>query len=243
MEMKFPVAARASVAASAITLALTATACGGSANQSGKSVSSSFTATPTAASPGAFDTTSPTPDVAGRTPPSLPTPEALPTAPYASPGSSSPNAPALGTKQNVKQPSFPPCSEANSKLSVDPVARPLNHLLLTVTNTGTTACNAYHAPLLRFDQAVEAIQILASSQPQAVVTLAPGASAYAAINTSSADGGGTGAFMAGQVQVTSVDGIGSAGATTTLRLPRPTHVDSAAFATYWQGSSTDALAW
>ncbi|MER6401313.1 DUF4232 domain-containing protein [Kitasatospora sp. NPDC001603] len=247
MEMSFSTARRrVAVAAAATTLALAATACEGSSDDAAKSVSSSNVATPAAASLSAADTTSPTQAVAGAMPPPSRTPEVVPTSQDGSTGSPSPKdtSAAPATTKNVKQSSVPPCSEANSELAVDQVDRPVNHLLLTVTNTGTTPCDAYHAPLLRFEQAEEAVQILTGSQPQAVVTLVPGASAYAGINTSSADGAGTGAFTAGELRVTVVDRIGSAGAgTTTLRLPRPTYVDDAAFSTYWQGSSDDALAW
>lgn len=63
-----------------------------------------------------------------------------------------------------------PCGD-RVKVTYSKVSRPINHGLLTLTNTGSKACNAYHAPLLRFDEAQAATAINDHSRPQAVVTL------------------------------------------------------------------------
>lgn len=51
-------------------------------------------------------------------------------------------------------------------------------MLLTVTNTGSTACNAYYYPFLRFGEAQSTPPVIEESKPQAVVTVLPGESAY-----------------------------------------------------------------
>ncbi|MCX4818537.1 DUF4232 domain-containing protein [Streptomyces sp. NBC_01142] len=135
------------------------------------------------------------------------------------------------------------CTGANSKVTVSKVQRPLNHLLLTVTNTGSKACNAYHAPLLRFDDAQAATRIMDESRPQAVVTLAPGQSAYASILLSSADGSGGNGRTAKNLTVHFAprSGSGSTGAPAGLPLPADTYTDDSAGVSYWQSTMDAAL--
>ncbi|MFF8830786.1 DUF4232 domain-containing protein [Streptomyces sp. NPDC015131] len=136
-----------------------------------------------------------------------------------------------------------PCGE-DVKVTYAPVSRPLNHALLTLTNTGSTPCDAYYAPLLRFDDAQAATAVDEGSRPQAVVTVAPGESAYAGLMLMSADGSGS---EGGTVKTLSVyfaprDGQGSTDAPpATVDLPADTYTDSSARVTYWQTSVEDAL--
>ncbi|MEU9009637.1 DUF4232 domain-containing protein [Streptomyces sp. NPDC048479] len=135
------------------------------------------------------------------------------------------------------------CSGANTKVTVSKVTRPINHLLLTVTNTGSKACNAYHAPLLRFDDAQAVTQVMEDSRPQAVTTLAPGESAYASILLSSADGSGKDGYTAKRLTVHFAprSGSGSTGTPVGLALPAGTYADSTTAVSYWQSSMEDAL--
>ncbi|MEU2156811.1 DUF4232 domain-containing protein [Streptomyces sp. NPDC019396] len=135
------------------------------------------------------------------------------------------------------------CTTANTRVVVSKVSRPVNHMLLTITNTGTKSCSAYNAPLLRFDEAQAATQINEDSKPQAVVTLAPGESAYASILLSSAAGDGEGGGDAKKLSVhfAQRDGGGSAGNPVTLNLPAGTYTDSTASVSYWQSDMQDAL--
>ncbi|MFD9222527.1 DUF4232 domain-containing protein [Streptomyces sp. NPDC060064] len=135
------------------------------------------------------------------------------------------------------------CSGANSKVTVSKVTRPINHLLLTVTNTGSKACNAYHAPLLRFDDAQAVTQVMEDSRPQAVTTIAPGESAYASILLSSADGSGKHGYTAKRLTVHFAprSGSGSTGTPVGLALPAGTYADSTTAVSYWQSSMEDAL--
>jgi hypothetical protein len=136
------------------------------------------------------------------------------------------------------------CIGANTKVTVTKVSRPINHLLLTMTNTGSKACNAYHASLLRFDDAQAVTQIMDDSKPQAVVTLSPGESAYASILLSSGDGSGQDGRTAKNLGVSFAPRNGS-GSTDTppdeLKLPAGTYIDETASVSYWQSTMDDAL--
>ncbi|MFF7206478.1 DUF4232 domain-containing protein [Streptomyces sp. NPDC008141] len=138
-----------------------------------------------------------------------------------------------------------PCGD-RVKVTYSKVSRPINHGLLTLTNTGSKACNAYHAPLLRFDEAQAATGINDDSRPQAVVTLLPGESAYASIMLSSADGSGTNGSTAKKLAVSFAprDGGGSTDAAPAgITLPAGTYIDTTTSVTYWQSSMEDALTW
>ncbi|MFD0430015.1 DUF4232 domain-containing protein [Streptomyces zhihengii] len=124
------------------------------------------------------------------------------------------------------------------------MSRPLNHAILTVTNTGSTRCDAYFAPLLRWsDDQQSPTAIVQESKPQAVVSVEPGGSAYAAVILSSADGSGSHGMEPSTLEVLFQprSDEGSTGTPVSLRLPSGTYVDSSARVTYWQGSIDDAL--
>ncbi|MGW0672362.1 DUF4232 domain-containing protein [Streptomyces sp. NPDC002746] len=135
------------------------------------------------------------------------------------------------------------CTGGNTKTSVSKVTRPINHLLLTVTNTGSTSCNAYYAPKLRFDDAQAVFPILEDSQPQAVVTLNPGESAYASIGLTGEPGAGPAPRKATHLQVNFAGRSpeGSTGSPAELNLPANTVWDDNGFVTYWQTEMSDAL--
>ncbi|MFD7319166.1 DUF4232 domain-containing protein [Streptomyces sp. NPDC059883] len=135
------------------------------------------------------------------------------------------------------------CTGANTKVKVSQVTRPINHLLLTVTNTGSKNCDAYYAPALRFDEAQAATQIIEESQPQAVVTLAPGESAYASI---SLNGDGNPTIPAKELTVHFIGRAnqGSVGSPAgPLKLPTGTRIADDTAVTYWQSEMSDALTW
>ncbi|WP_406382210.1 DUF4232 domain-containing protein [Streptomyces sp. NBC_01618] len=134
------------------------------------------------------------------------------------------------------------CTGANTKVTVSKVSRPINHLLLTATNTGSSPCYAYHAPKLRFDDAQAVFPILRDSIPQAVVTLAPGQSAYASIGLSGEPDGQElykGTHLT--VYFSGKSDQGSTGAPAELTLPAGTSWGSNGFVTYWQSDMADAL--
>ncbi|MEU8628343.1 DUF4232 domain-containing protein [Streptomyces sp. NPDC048669] len=135
------------------------------------------------------------------------------------------------------------CHGGNTRTSVSTVSRPLNHLLLTLTNTGDRPCYAYYAPKLRFDDAQAVFPILDDSQPQAVVTLDPGQSAYAAIGLTGEPGNGPAPRKATHLQVnfSGRNSEGSSGTPVNLTLPSNTYWDDNGFVTYWQTEMADAL--
>lgn len=136
------------------------------------------------------------------------------------------------------------CTAATTKVTVQQVDRPINHLLLKAKNTGTKTCYAYGAPFLRFDQAQAATPWVEDSKPQAVVTLEPGQTAYAGIGTSSPEGSdGYQAHKLG-VHFSNRGMDGSVGNPAAAKLPADgVYVDSSAYVTYWQTSAADALQW
>ncbi|MEU1466625.1 DUF4232 domain-containing protein [Streptomyces sp. NPDC005761] len=135
------------------------------------------------------------------------------------------------------------CDGGNTRTAVTTVSRPLNHLLLTLTNTGDRPCYAYYAPALRFDDAQAAFPVLDDSKPQAVVTLDPGHSAYAAIGLTGEPGAGPSPREATRLQVhfSARSGEGSTGTPVSLTLPSDTYWDDNGFVTYWQTEMADAL--
>ncbi|MFG2649720.1 DUF4232 domain-containing protein [Streptomyces sp. NPDC048436] len=136
------------------------------------------------------------------------------------------------------------CTSATTKVTVEQVSRPINHLLLKAKNTGTKTCYAYGAPLLRFDEGQAATGWLEASKPQAVVTLKPGQTAYAAIGTSSPEGTEGSQAHKMDVHFSNRAMNGSVGAPASAKLPQEgVYVDSSAFVTYWQTSASDALTW
>lgn len=129
------------------------------------------------------------------------------------------------------------CGAGNTRTTATPVARPLNHMLLTVTNTGSALCDLLGYPVARFGEAQSVPPVIASTHPQAVVTLAPGESGYAGVILSAADGSGQHGYTTTSLTVGFTDG-------TTARPPlagKGVYVDSSLRVTYWQGSMDDAL--
>ncbi|MFI8871673.1 DUF4232 domain-containing protein [Streptomyces sp. NPDC053707] len=138
--------------------------------------------------------------------------------------------------------SLPTCTGANTKLTITSVQRPVNHMLLTVTNTGSKACNAFYYPFLKFGEAQSVPPVVENSKPQAVVTISPGESAYAGVTTSSADGSGTGGYSTQDLAVGFQDrNSGAAGGMVDVPLGKDVYVDSTLTVTYWQSEMDNAL--
>ncbi|WP_030928113.1 DUF4232 domain-containing protein [Streptomyces sp. NRRL B-24720] len=148
-----------------------------------------------------------------------------------------------GSTTGSSRPATAACIGENTEITLTKVSRPINHLLLTMTNTGARACNAYHAPKLRFDDAQAVFPILDDSRPQAVVTLAPGSSAYAAILlTGDVETNDQYKDTRLAVHFSAKDPSGDTGtAPDELTLPAGTYWDDKGFVTYWQSDMADAL--
>jgi hypothetical protein len=132
------------------------------------------------------------------------------------------------------------CDVNKAAVTVGSVKRPINHLLLKFTNRAGVDCDVPGFPNLRFDDAQTATPAAGETKPQAVVTLAPGESAYAGITTSSGDDSGAGGAKASKLTV-SLEGLDGS---TTVNLPGGSvYVDSTSQVTYWQSDASDALTW
>ncbi|MFE4816514.1 DUF4232 domain-containing protein [Streptomyces sp. NPDC056704] len=133
----------------------------------------------------------------------------------------------------------PACNGANTKTTATEVSRPLNHLLLTVTNTGAKNCDLTGYPIARFGEAQSVPPVAESTHPQAVVTLTPGESGYAGVLLSAADGSGGNGYTA----KTLVVGFAKGSSATPALPAKGVHVDDKLTVTYWQQSLDDALAY
>ncbi|MEW2572232.1 DUF4232 domain-containing protein [Streptomyces sp. NPDC047070] len=151
---------------------------------------------------------------------------------------------AASTAASAEASSIATCTTANTEVTVSTVSRPINHLLLKATNTGTKPCYAYSAPFLRAGADAQApLQWVEDSTPQSVLVLEPGRSAYAGILTYSPDG--EGGSQVKNLGVILTDRKGHATATEkTLKLPGSgVFFNSSAAVTYWQDNAADALVW
>lgn len=137
------------------------------------------------------------------------------------------------------------CDPANISIVATPLPQRANHLLLEAKNTSGTTCDLYSYPFLQFDEAQAPLAPLEDSQPQAVVTLAPGASGYASVMTSSADGSGTNGHQRTSLSVSLADRDGQGGGgSAPVALPGgSTYLDDSAWVTYWQSDAATAANW
>ncbi|MCX5151045.1 DUF4232 domain-containing protein [Streptomyces sp. NBC_00320] len=136
------------------------------------------------------------------------------------------------------------CNGSNTDVTVQTVPRPLNHMLITVKNTGSKVCDLPYHPELRFDEMQWAPTAQEGTRPQAVVSLAPGESGYAAAVLSAADGSGEGGTTAHRLTIAFQGRTphSSGGASATPSLPAAgVHYDSSLTVTYWQRDIEDAL--
>ncbi|MFF0808687.1 DUF4232 domain-containing protein [Streptomyces albogriseolus] len=141
---------------------------------------------------------------------------------------------------------FNPCNGANTSVTAAPVSRPVNHMLITVKNTGSKNCDLTYYPVLRFDEMQWVPQPIEDSKPQAVVTLGPGESAYAGVLLSAADGSGSGGATGKKLtvgfQARTPNSDGGPAAIPSLPA-KGVYYDSSLTVTYWQSSMDDALAY
>ncbi|MFD5384110.1 DUF4232 domain-containing protein [Streptomyces sp. NPDC056669] len=133
------------------------------------------------------------------------------------------------------------CDVNKTAFSLKKVKNPINHLLLKATNGAGVDCKLVGYPGLKFgEDAQSATPVNEDSQPQSVVVLAPGESAYAGITTSSGDGSGSEGSEVNSLEVF-IDGSEDPAS---VELPGGSvYIDSAAQVTYWQTTAQDALTW
>lgn len=138
------------------------------------------------------------------------------------------------------------CEASNTKMVASLVSRPVNHMLLTVTNTGSKTCFLYAYPALRFSDAQAVPPVIEDSHPQAVTTLNPGESGYASVTLSAGDGSGTNGRTVKSLDVYFYGRSGneSVGAAAHVALPaKGVYIDDSLTTTYWEQSMQDALTW
>ncbi|PCG82382.1 hypothetical protein CIB93_30290 [Streptomyces sp. WZ.A104] len=226
------------LAATALAAALSLTACGGEDKAMGtKAAGSTETAAPAATSAdGADGKAQPDAPKAG-----APDTQTVPAGGKHASGNGDSNGKKPEAAPNAKAPaSIPACTATNSEVKVSSVSRPINHLLLTVTNTGSADCAAYYAPFLRFDDAQAVYPVYKDSKPQAVVTLSPGEKAYAGIALLGEPGQNE-PVKSDNLGVTMVDRNNKPKNEATVKLPAETYTDSLGFVTYWQSDIETAL--
>ncbi|MEU3937026.1 DUF4232 domain-containing protein [Streptomyces sp. NPDC029044] len=138
------------------------------------------------------------------------------------------------------------CNGSNTTVTAKPVPRPLNHMLLTVKNTGSKTCDLTYYPVLRFDEMQWVPQPIKDSRPQAVTTLAPGESGYAGVSLSAADGSGewgtTGRKLTVGFQGYTPNSDGGPSAVPALPA-KGVYYDSTLKVTYWLRDMDDALSY
>lgn len=137
-----------------------------------------------------------------------------------------------------------PCSGANTRTTAQTVSRPINHMLLTVTNTGSKTCDLYYYPAVNFGDAQSVPPVMKDSQPQAVTTLAPGQSGYAGVALAGGDNGsGTNGRTAKSLSVYFFDrNNNSISPAATPTLPaKGVYIDDSLRVTYWLSDAQDAL--
>jgi hypothetical protein len=129
------------------------------------------------------------------------------------------------------------CDGSNTRTAATEVTRPLNHILLTVTNTGSKSCDLVGYPAVRFDEAQAVPPVAEETRPQAVVTLSPGESGYAGVLLAAGDGSGAHGYTARHLEV-----FFHSGRSAKPALPaKGVYVDENLTVTYWQSSLADAL--
>ncbi|MCT9141379.1 DUF4232 domain-containing protein [Streptomyces violarus] len=153
---------------------------------------------------------------------------------------------AKGTKSEAAPAARVSCNGTNTTVTAQPVRRPLNHMLITVKNTGSKMCDLTYYPVLRFDEMQWAPRPIEDSKPQAVTTLAPGESGYAGVLLSAADGSGEGGTTGHKLTVGFQGRTpnSSGGPSALPSLPaKGVYYDSSLSATYWLRDMDDALSY
>ncbi|OIK24795.1 DUF4232 domain-containing protein [Streptomyces malaysiense] len=138
------------------------------------------------------------------------------------------------------------CNGSNTRVTAQVLSRPLNHMMLTVKNTGSKYCDLTYYPVLRFDGMQWAPGADESTKPQAVTTLAPGESGYAGVLLSAADGSGDGGQTGHKLTVyfQGMTPHSDGGATANVTLPsKGVYYDSTLKVTYWQQNASDIAGW
>ncbi|MFD8200586.1 DUF4232 domain-containing protein [Streptomyces sp. NPDC003470] len=153
-------------------------------------------------------------------------------------GSSAGSANGGGSGDTDSQDDMPgKCSAADVKITAQKLSRPLNHLLLTATNTGSKTCMLPPYPAARFGEAQAVPPVAEATKPQSLTGVAPGEAGYAGVLLSAGDGSGENGYETSTLTVPFEDG-----SIATVALPAGgVYVDTALTVTYWQTDVDAAL--
>ncbi|MGW1027454.1 DUF4232 domain-containing protein [Streptomyces sp. NPDC002577] len=139
------------------------------------------------------------------------------------------------------------CTTDNLKFTAENVSRPINHMLITATNTTSEPCYIYGFPSVTFsDQGP--IGTAEETKPKYVVTVPPKESVYAGVTLSTGTGSGKASgHDASSIGLTlhAAEGSGTTGSAVTVAAPGGSVYveEGTAEVTYWQESADDALNW
>lgn len=130
------------------------------------------------------------------------------------------------------------CSTDMLSFKIAPLREPINHVLITATNTSKLPCHLNKYPMLRTLLSQNAIIKAAdATKPAGPILLAPGSTAYAGIMTNSADGSGVAGRNVASLELQLQPGTGSGGVGRPTSVPMPAgaqYIDSTAVVTYWE---------
>lgn len=134
------------------------------------------------------------------------------------------------------------CTAAETKVTVQKLQRPINHLLITAKNTSKKNCAVYNYAFLQYGEAQAPAQVW-GEKPQSVVTLKPGQSAYATTQTSSPADDGTEGYYTSKLGLyfNSANDSGSVGRGVVLTLPGGKTYVNDPHVTYWHDNVADAI--
>ncbi|MFH9734815.1 DUF4232 domain-containing protein [Streptomyces sp. NPDC017260] len=128
------------------------------------------------------------------------------------------------------------CSASDVKITATKVSRPINHLLLTATGTGSKTCMLPPYPVARFGEAQSVPPVIEESQPHSVAGVGPGETAYAGVRLTMADGSGGEPISVDTLTIPFDDD-----SIVKVALPSGVKVDSKLAVTYWQTGIDHAL--
>ena len=215
----------AAVVAALATVSLAA-ACGSSKSSATKNAAAGTTATTSSA---AGSTSSSQGSVDGGASPSAAGSGAAPSD-QSTPLPPKPTSPGAGGPRD--------CSTDMLSFKITPLREPINHVMISATNTSQLPCRLNKYPMLRtllsqttFMKAADA------TKPAGPILLAPGATAYAGVMTNMADGsGGAGRNVpALELQLQPGSPAGGVGRPTSVPMPQSAqYIDSSAIVTYWE---------
>ncbi|MEU4653275.1 DUF4232 domain-containing protein [Streptomyces sp. NPDC023723] len=129
------------------------------------------------------------------------------------------------------------CSAEDVQITATEVPRPINHLLLTATNTGSETCALPMYPAARFGEAQSVPPVVENSKPQSLTMLEPGGAGYAGVLLSAGDGSADNGSTATSLTIPFDDG-----SVATVTLPADgVYIDDSLKVTYWLTEQDAAL--